>query len=90
VISNATIADGRIRPRAHDRHRLVAQTHQARQGRRRRAFGPLLIAHILLVVLSASATIALLASIDGDGPATEAAGAVPARTAGGIFVRWRY
>src|SRR6185503_11350422 len=49
-------------------------------------FGPLFLAHILTVVLSAYATIALLASIDGDSMRRRLAGAVPARTAGGILV----
>ena len=49
-------------------------------------FGPLFLAHILLVVLSAYATIALLASIDGDGMRRSLGGGVPARTAGGILV----
>jgi hypothetical protein len=49
-------------------------------------FGPLFLAHSLLVVLSAYATIALLASIDGNGMRRRLAGAVPARTAGGILV----
>jgi hypothetical protein len=49
-------------------------------------FGPLFLAHILLVVLSAYAAIALLASIDADSMQRRLAGAVPARTAGGILV----
>ena len=49
-------------------------------------FGPLFLPHVLLVVLSACATIALLASIDGDDMRWRLAGAVPARTAGGILI----
>ena len=49
-------------------------------------FGPLFLAHILLVVLSAYATITLLASIDSDGIRQSLVGAVPARIAGGILV----
>ena len=40
-------------------------------------FGPLFLAHILLVVVSAYATIALLASIDGDGMRRRLAGPYP-------------
>ena len=49
-------------------------------------FGPLFLAHILLVVLSAYATITLLAGLDADSLRQRLAGAVPARTAGGILV----
>jgi hypothetical protein len=49
-------------------------------------FGPLFLTHVLLVVLSAYATVALLGSIDGDDVRRRLAGAVPARTVGGILV----
>jgi hypothetical protein len=49
-------------------------------------FGPLFLAHVLLVVLSAYATIALLASLDGDDVRRRLAGAVPARSIAGTLV----
>ncbi|HVG98234.1 MAG TPA: hypothetical protein VNK05_15105 [Chloroflexota bacterium] len=49
-------------------------------------FGPLFLAHALLVVLSAYAVIGLIASIDGDAVRARLAGAVPVRSAGGILV----
>jgi hypothetical protein len=47
-------------------------------------FGPLFLAYVLLVVLSAYTTFVLLATIDGDGVRRRLA--VPARTIGGILV----
>ncbi|HEU5315805.1 MAG TPA: hypothetical protein VFX49_06810 [Chloroflexota bacterium] len=48
--------------------------------------GPLFLAHVLLVVLSAYATICLIAAIDGDAVRSRLEGSVPARAAGGILV----
>lgn len=49
-------------------------------------FGPLFLAYVLLVVLSAYATIGLVAGVDGGAVRARLAGAVPARTVGGILV----
>jgi hypothetical protein len=49
-------------------------------------FGPLFLAHVLLVVLSASTVIGLVASVDGEAVRALLAGAVPARTGGAVLV----
>jgi hypothetical protein len=49
-------------------------------------FGPLFLAHVLLVVLSAYTVLGLIASIDGEAMRARLAGAVPVRGAGGLLV----
>jgi hypothetical protein len=49
-------------------------------------FGPLFLAYVLLVVLSGYALIGVVASLDSMAIRARLAGAVPARTAGGILV----
>jgi hypothetical protein len=49
-------------------------------------FGPLFLAYVLLVILSAYTTVGSIASIDGRAVRARLAGAVPARTVGGILV----
>jgi hypothetical protein len=49
-------------------------------------FGVLFLPYLLLVTLSAYATIGIVASIDGEAVHRQVAGTVPARTAGGVLV----
>jgi hypothetical protein len=49
-------------------------------------FGPLFLAYVLLVVLSAYTTLMVVASVDGGAVGARLAGGVPARLAGGVLV----